>query len=100
MSVQVEKLLVSRAELIEKLTASDFSRRFGQTIGEIPPQRWSDNRGEAEYPAHEPLILTAFRGRENITNHGEGIGHHDAGTDSLNSPEDDDLGHGITQTTE
>ena len=27
--------MVSRAELIEKLTASDFSRRFGQTIGEI-----------------------------------------------------------------
>lgn len=34
MSVEVDALLTSRGALIEKLTAPDFSRRFGETIGE------------------------------------------------------------------
>lgn len=33
MGVEVDELLISRGDLIEKLTAPDFSRRFGEAIG-------------------------------------------------------------------
>src|SRR5205814_7866858 len=64
-----------------------------EVVGEIPADRRSDHRGDAEDAPEDALELRAFRGRVQVTDRREDAREEDSAEDSLNAAEGDELRH-------